>query len=184
MDEVALTRLKYPNGPFERPKNIDEDLIQQFTATIESFPPKVRKETKGLSEEQLAWQYRPEGWNIRQVVNHCSDSHMNAVMRFKLALTEDNPTIKPYQEDLWAGLSDTREAPIEYALNLLDGLHARWAILLKSMKPEDFQKTFFHPEHQKTFDLGAHLALYAWHCEHHLEHIRQAKRFKGSFEDE
>jgi len=125
-----------------------------------------------LSEVQLDTAYRPGGWTVRQVVHHCADSHMNSFIRFKLALTEENPTIKPYHEDKWAEMADAKNLPIEPSLKILEGLHDRWAILIKSLSDQDLQKTFYHPANQKTITLATTIALYAWHSRHHLEHVK------------
>lgn len=181
MDHPQLQQLKYPIGSFQRPSNITRDQISEWIDTIEQFPALLKKETQDLNQGQLLWQYRPEGWTILQVVHHCADSHMNALIRFKLALTEENPTIRPYNESAWAKLPDGNEAPIALSLTLLTNLHARWTILLKHLSPQDFERTFFHPEYQKSFRLDVNLALYAWHCGHHLAHVKQAKQFKGKY---
>lgn len=181
MDHPQLQQLKYPIGTFQRPGHITADQITHWIETIEQFPELLKKEIQGLDPQQLQWRYRPDGWSIRQLVHHCADSHMNALIRFKLALTEENPTIRPYNESAWSKLPDGNEAPIELSETLLTSLHARLAILLKHLSPEDFERTFFHPEYQKSFRLDVNLALYAWHCEHHLAHIRQAKQFQGKY---
>lgn len=167
-------KLKYPIGKYTKPDNITPEMLQDYISIIESFPQRTKQEVESLSEEQLNFTYRPEGWTIRQLVHHCADSHLNAFTRFKLALTEYKPTIKPYMEALWAELADSG-LPVEPSLKIIEGLHLRWAVLLKSMSPEDFQKSFMHPEHNRVFLLEESLALYAWHCRHHLEHIRGAK---------
>ena len=169
-----LEKLKYPVGKFNKPENISPEMLKDYISVIESFPQGIRQEVESLTEQQLSNTYRPEGWTIRQLVHHCADSHQNAFTRFKLALTENQPTIKPYMEALWAELADS-ELPVEPSLKILEGLHLRWTVLLKSMSPEDFQKSFMHPEHNRLFLLEESLALYAWHCRHHLEHIRLAK---------
>lgn len=181
MSDSALTKLKYPIGPFQKPQNITKTQIDEWTDTIKNFPQFLQAETRQLSPEQLHWRYRPDGWSIQQLVHHCSDSHMNAFIRFKLAITEDNPTIRPYDEKAWSLLPDGNEASISHSEMLLVGLHARWTILLKKLSKEDLSKTFFHPEHQKSFRLDVNLALYAWHCEHHLAHVKQAIHYKGKY---
>jgi hypothetical protein len=181
MTESQLQQLKYPIGHFKRPQQITGDHIQQWIDSIEQFPHRLQDEIRGLDQEQLQWQYRPDGWTIQQLVHHCADSHMNAFIRFKLAATEDNPTIRPYDEHAWSLLADGKDAPTAYSEILLVGLHARWALLLKQLSPEDYRKTFFHPEHQTSFRLDVNLALYAWHGEHHLAHVKQAKQFRGKY---
>lgn len=128
--------------------------------------------------KKLALHYRPEGWTIRQVVHHCADSHSNAFTRFKLALTEENPSIKPYKENLWAELPDVTTAPVDWSLKIIANIHKRWVVLLKSMSIADFERTYFHPESNRVWKLFEVLALYAWHCNHHLAHVKQAKKMK------
>ena len=137
---------------------------------LAKLPSQMRAAVRGLSPEQLDTPYRPEGWSVRQVVHHVPESHMNAYIRFKLALTEDQPTIKPYREDAWAKLPDVAITPIEVSLQLLAALHSRWVDLLGTMKPEDFARTLIHPE-RGVLTLDQMLAMYAWHSEHHLAHI-------------
>lgn len=167
--------LKYPIGQYERPVVITEADLQQYINIIEMFPSNIAKEVSHLKEEQLNTPYRDGGWTIKQVVHHCADSHMNSIIRFKLALTEDNPIIKPYQEDQWAELPDGKTLPIGYSLSLLEGLHARWVFLLKSLRPVDLKRTFIHPESKKVYELDENIGLYAWHCQHHLAHITTLK---------
>ena len=175
-----IETLRYPIGKLNVPKNVSKEQISEWIKTIESFPSQVRELTENLSADELDWKYRPEGWTIRQVVHHVADSHVNSIVRFKLALTEDVPTIKPYLEDKWAELEDSK-APISISLSLLEGLHARWTILLKSMNEDDFKTKLFHPEQGRELSLTFMLGLYAWHCNHHLAHIRQALEYKGQF---
>ncbi len=176
-----LEQLRFPIGRFFIPKDIKEQNIQDWIGEIEAFPTRIQEEVKGLSKKELAWRYRPDGWNIQQVVHHCADSHMNAFVRFKLALSENNPTIRPYNEKAWAEMVDTLSTPIAFSELILTGLHTRWTTLLKGLNPTDYQKTFFHPESQKSYRLDITLALYAWHCNHHLGHIKQAKHYEGQF---
>lgn len=179
MDNQELFNLKYPIGKYAAPKEISSDLIDACIADIAAFPGKLEKEVSHLSESQLDTAYRPDGWTVRQVVHHCADSHMNSVIRFKLALTEDKPVIKPYFEDRWADLPDTRAMSILPALQLLHGLHSKWVFLLRSLTPEQLQRTFVNPEHHKEYSLEAAIALYAWHCNHHLAHITALKARQG-----
>ena len=167
--------LKYPIGKFIKPVPITKDLCDEYIHDIECFPAMLRNETERLSEQQLDTPYRPEGWTIRQVVHHCADSHMNSLMRFKLALTENKPSIKPYFEARWAELSDSKNMAIEPALQMLDGIHARWVFLLQSMSTDDMKRSFIHPEHGKEMRLDEVTALYAWHGKHHLAHITNLK---------
>lgn len=176
-----IESLRYPIGKLNFPKEVTPQQINQWIDDVASFPSSIEGLTRDLSEEQLQWKYRPEGWTIHQVVHHCADSHMNAFVRFKLTLTEETPTIKPYFEDRWAELPDTTEAPISNSLSLLTGLHSRWATLLKSMSNDDFKRKLFHPEQERELTLTFMLGLYAWHCKHHLAHIKQALEYKGQY---
>jgi hypothetical protein len=177
-----LYSLRYPIGIFESPDFIGEDLINRWKQTIEDTPTIVRQLVNELSTLELKYIYRPHGWTIAQVVHHMADSHMNAFVRFKLALTEENPTIKPYEEGAWVMLGDCKDEYLHHSLLLLEGLHAKWTILLNNMSLADFHNhSYFHPGSHKTFILGEVLGLYDWHCKHHTEHIKQALRHKGKF---
>jgi len=175
---MNLEELKYPIGQVEFPKQITENHIAKWIQVLEVFPNQVEEEIKGLLKSEMAYKYRPEGWNIQQIINHCIDSHMNSVLRFKLTLTENNPTIKPYQVALWAELSDTLNYDINEAIILLKSLHKRWVFLLKNMSSEDFKRTFIHPEGNEKLTLKENLCIYDWHCRHHLQHIKNAKKFR------
>ena len=174
-----LETLKFPIGHFIKPDVITENDIKNWIETLEKFPSKLKNTVLNLSVEELSWKYRPEGWKIKQVIHHCADSHLNSFIRFKLALTEDNPTIKPYNEDKWATLIDGNCDDICASLLILEGIHAKWTVLLKSFDALEFTKTFVHPEGQKTVELKEVTGLYAWHCNHHFAHIEQALMFKG-----
>jgi DinB superfamily len=165
-----MTDPRYPIGKFhyEGPPTTEQQ--QKYLAEIEQAPANLRAAVKGLSNQQLNTPYRPEGWTLRQVTHHVPDSHLNAYIRFKLALTEDEPTIKPYAEDRWAQLADTQATPVEVSLAMLDSLHDRWVRLLRSLKPEDWKRTFRHPE-LGLVSLEKNLAIYAWHGRHHIAHI-------------
>ena len=165
-----MTDLRYPIGKFKFENPLTEDQKQKHLAEIEQAPANLRAAVKGLSNQQLDTPYRPEGWTVRQVAHHVPDSRLNAYIRFKLALTEEAPTIKPYAEDRWAQLADTQTTPVEVSLTLLDSLHDRWGRLLHSLKPEDWTRTFRHPELGEV-SLEKNLALYAWHGRHHVAHI-------------
>jgi hypothetical protein len=173
--EKDLDKLKYPIGKFQQPENVEKKQIENWIKIIEEFPEKLTAEVRDLEVADLQKQYRPDGWTIMQVVNHCADSHMNSVMRFKLALTEDTPTIKPYHENLWAELSDSKGFPIESALNILEGLHERWVHLLKGLSDQDLERQFIHPESNALISIKTNIGIYAWHCEHHLAHVKNAK---------
>ena len=169
---MEIESLKFPVGRFSAPKEITAEQLEEWVGIIEEFPALLKMETDKLSDIQLDTPYRPEGWTVRQVVHHCADSHMNSFIRFKLALTEENPTIKPYHEDQWAELADAKNLPIESSSKILEGLHHRWVVLIKSLSADDLQKTFFHPANQKTMSLATTIALYAWHSRHHLGHVK------------
>jgi hypothetical protein len=172
-----MEHLRYPIGKYVPKESYSADEQAQLISDIEVFPEKLKEELKALSASSLQWKYRPEGWTIRQLIHHCADSHLNSVPRFKLALTEKNPTIRPYLENRWAELADI-ESPVSLSIDLLTALHAKWVYLIKRFSSEDLKKTYVHPEHNKTFTLAQTIALYSWHGRHHLEHIRLAKANK------
>lgn len=175
MNIQELEALKFPIGKYIKPNTLTANITQAYISEIESFPKRLRAEVSHLKEEQLDTPYRPEGWTIRQVVHHCADSHMNSLIRFKLALTEEAPTIKPYYEERWAALADSKTMPIAPSLELLEGLHQRWTVLLKNLNETDLAKTFIHPEHGKSFRIDENIGVYAWHGNHHLAHITSLK---------
>ncbi len=169
---------RFPVGKFEPPTNVTPELRGTAIEEIASAPGKVRAALAGLNDAQLDTPYRDGGWTIRQVVHHIPDSHMNAYIRWRLALTETEPTIKPYAEAEWAMLEDAAHAPVEVSLRLLEAMHERWVRLLRSVKQEDFARTFRHPEHGiRTLDWM--LFLYAWHGRHHTAHITELRKQKG-----
>lgn len=174
-----MNDLRFPIGGFVMSEDISDKQLTEWIADIAVFPARLREETELLSDQQLDTTYRPGGWTIRQVVHHCADSHMNSLTRFKLALTEDQPVIRPYFEDRWAELADSKTMSVEPALQLLEGLHARWIVLLKSLDKEELGRTFIHPEHNRIFRLDQNIGLYAWHCNHHLAHIACLKERMG-----
>ncbi len=184
LDKIALDKLKYPIGDFEKPiaKDTEErkDLIWNWKNDISNFPNRLTALVSTLTEKELNWKYRPNGWTIKQVIHHCSDSHINALIRFKLTLTEDEPTIKPYFEDKWAELQDMT-LPIEVSISILEGIHKKLSIIIESLSESDLEKRFFHPEHQVYFTLFELVANYAWHSNHHLAHIEQAIDSKGKY---
>jgi hypothetical protein len=170
--------LRYPVGPFEYEGTLSPEQRQAMIDQIAATPGKMRSAVAGLSEEQLDTPYRPEGWTVRQVVHHVPESHLNSYVRFKLAITEDEPTIKTYFEDRWAQLDDARTAPIELSLDLLETLHKRWVWFLRSLKDGDFGRTFRHPELGKV-SVDKNIALYAWHGRHHVAHITSLRERMG-----
>jgi uncharacterized damage-inducible protein DinB len=161
---------RYPIGKFSYDGNLTENQKGTFLDEIAQTPARLRAAVKGLSSDQLDTPYRPGGWTVRQVVHHVPDSHLNAYVRFKLALTEDAPTIKPYAEDRWAKLADTKATPVEVSLTLLDSLHDRWVRLLRALTTEEWKRTFRHPD-LGPMTLEKTLAIYAWHGQHHVAHI-------------
>ena len=178
MSAPATTDLRYPVGRFRRPESLDEAERRRAIDAIAAAPAKLRAAVAGLTDAQLDTPYRPDGWTVRQVVHHVPDSHMNAYVRFKLALTEDEPTIKPYDEARWAELADTRDTPIESSLALLDRLHDRWVRLLRSMSADDFARRLRHPE-MGVQRLDQVLALYDWHGRHHVGHVTNLRERMG-----
>lgn len=179
MENEKIEKLKYPLGKWKAPAVIDSVVLKEYINTIESFPISLQKAVKNMSDEQLDTPYREEGWSIQQVVHHCADSHMNSLIRLKLALTENAPTIKPYREELWADLADSKKMDVKASLQIIEGVHARWVAVLKSLSETQFDRTFIHPESKRTFSLRESTSLYAWHCEHHLAHINTLKQNKG-----
>lgn len=175
---TAAVDPRYPIGRFVPEGSIDARRRNVLIGQVQAAPSRLRAAVKGLTRKQLETPYRDGGWTVRQVVHHIPDSHMNAYTRLRLALTESEPTIKPYEENLWSKLHDARTAPIDLSLNLLEALHARWTMLLKSMKPEDFARKFVHPDHGPR-DLDWLLQLYAWHGRHHVAHITSLKKRMG-----
>lgn len=178
-----MTDLRYPIGKFHfdaPPKDEEksEEQKNKFIEEIAQTPANLRAAVGGLSAQQLDTPYRPEGWTVRQVVHHVPDSHLNSYVRFKLALTEDEPTIKAYDEDRWARLADTPTTPVEVSLAMLDSLHDRWVRLLRSLRPEDWKRSFRHPE-RGLVTLEWNLALYAWHGRHHVAHITSLRERNG-----
>jgi hypothetical protein len=170
--------LRYPIGSFKLDGSPTDEQIKQAINEIAEAPAKLRAAVEGLTSEQLETPYRPGGWTVRQVVHHVPDSHLNSYCRFKLALTEDEPTIKAYHEDRWAELEDSRTTPIEVSLAMLESLHKRWVLLMKSLAPADFARTFRHPE-IGLVSLAKNVCLYGWHGRHHVAHITSLRERMG-----
>ncbi|MFD0587466.1 YfiT family bacillithiol transferase [Paenibacillus sp. GCM10027627] len=166
---------KFPIGKFEHDGSITAEQREKWIRDIAELPAKLRAAVAEMTEEQLLTPYRDGGWTVRQVVHHVADSHLNSYTRFKLALTEEHPAIRPYYEDRWAELPDTFQEPIETSLDLLDALHRRWIALLSAMTETQFAKTFFHPESKEIVRLDTNLGIYSWHGRHHLAHITSLK---------
>lgn len=174
--DKEIEKSKYPVGKFKKPRKIDRTQIRVWIKVIEEFPNKVHNEINHLTDKELNKRYRPGGWTISQIVNHCADSHMNSLIRFKLALTEETPVIKPYFENLWAELPDSKNYPADSSLKILVGLHERWVKLIENLTEMELDKEFLHPENNEKVSLRVNIGIYAWHCEHHLAHIINAKR--------
>jgi hypothetical protein len=166
---------RYPVGEFETPAEVTPAQRKQYIAEIAALPRNLREAVAGLTDTQLDAPYRAGGWTIRQLVHHVADSHVNSYIRFKLALTENEPTIKPYDEKRWAELPEARSAPVDISLDLLEALHRRWVMMLEHMSDADFERTYHHPE-IGAVRLGSAVASYAWHCRHHVAHILTARR--------
>jgi hypothetical protein len=167
-----MEHLKYPFGRFEYGKTYSKDDTVKHIVEIEALPEKLNALAKRLNDQQLEKSYRPGGWTARQIIHHIADSHSNALIRVKLALTEDKPVIKPYDQDAWAGLEDAKTAAIGSSLKMVEAIHERWAIILRSMKGSDFNKTYIHPEYNREFRIDEFIALYAWHGRQHCGHLQ------------
>ena len=176
MDATELSKLQYPIGKFQRPDTITEDLISEWIDSLEEYPVRLRALVEDLNEEQLATPYRPGGWTVHQLIHHISDSHHNSYIRFKWALTEENPTIKVYDEKKWAELHDTKEAPISLSLDHLAAVHAKLVYLLRGLNREDMKRTFVHPEGNVVTSLEENIGRYVWHGNHHYTHIANLLR--------
>ena len=171
--------LKYPIGNFEIPEDVSVENIRIWINEIAGLPEKLNELVSGLDKEQLDTPYRPEGWTVKQLVHHLADSHTNALLRFKWALTEDSPTIKAYDEKKFAELPDSLLAPISLSLDLVRVTHGKWVILLENMSMTDYEKTFTHPQSGYRYNLKQSLANYAWHGQHHLAHIENLIKREG-----
>jgi hypothetical protein len=173
-----LDSLRFPVGPFRPRPSLSEEEKAELIHEIEAFPELFRAAVEELSVEELETPYREGGWTIRQVAHHVPDSHLQGYVRFKLALTEDSPNIKTYEQAAWAETHDSRRGPVGPSLDLLEGLHQRWGHLLRSLSPDDFARTYRHPELGE-LSLEKTLQLYAWHGRHHLAHVRLVAKPKG-----
>lgn len=170
--------LRYPIGKFRAPAALDAAGREEAVAEIAAMPARLRAAVAGLSEAQLDTPYRPGGWTVRQVVHHVPESHLNAYTRLKLAVTENEPTIKPYDETRWAEQAEVKTAPPEVSLALLEALHVRWVLALRALAPEDWERTWKHPEHG-TRTVEWLVALYAWHGRHHVAHVTSLRQREG-----
>lgn len=173
-----MTDFRYPIGRFEKPEFLSEAERSSAIRAIADTPARLRAAVEGLDPSQLDSPYRDGGWTVRQLVHHVPDSHLNAYIRFKLALTEDSPTIKPYDENAWAQLPDTITTPVETSLTMMDVLHERWTNVLRAMKASDFGRKLMHPE-RGPLTLDQMLAMYAWHGRHHVAHITALRERNG-----
>jgi hypothetical protein len=176
--EPTLEQLQYPVGRFEYSPYVTDEQVKEAIGIIASFPFRIMEAVKGLTEQQLDTPYRPDGWTIRQVEHHTADSHMNAYIRFKLALTEENPTIRPYLQAKWAELIDSKEDP-QISFFILIGVHQRWVDIMEHMSEEDWNRKLRHPEHELQLNLRMFSQQYKWHCQHHLNHILQLRKREG-----
>jgi uncharacterized damage-inducible protein DinB len=172
-------QLKYPIGKFDCPSNITHEKLEAWISILEHFPDRLSKLVKPLSETQLNTPYREGGWTVKQVIHHIYDSHHNAYIRFKWALTEETPQIKAYNEKEWAMLFDYKSAPIDLSLNALHALHAKLVFLLKGMSYVEFQKEYIHPDKTDNVSLGETVGIYAWHGNHHYAHIENLLKREG-----
>ena len=177
--EAAVTDLRYPIGKFTYDGTMTDARRSACVARIAAAPAALRAAVAGLTDAQLDTPYRPDGWTVRQVVPHVPDSHLNAYVRMRLALTEDTPTIKPYEEARWAELPDARTLPVEVSLALLEALHVRWTALLRGFSAADGARQLRHPEHGRLMTIDELLAMYAWHGEHHVAHVTSLRARSG-----
>jgi hypothetical protein len=175
---TVISDPRYPVGKFDRTVQVSHEGRAALIDSIARTPARMRDAVRGLSDTQLDTPYRDGGWTVRQVVHHVPESHMNAYIRMKLALTEDNPAVKTYEEQLWAELPDARTAPVDISLQLLDALHVRWVLLLRGMTNDDFQRTMQHPQ-WGTITNGVILQLYEWHCRQHVAHVTALREKNG-----
>lgn len=169
---------RYPIGKYE-PQPFSEKQKQDWLNDIKFLPLAIEHAILNLDAAQLETPYREGGWTVKQLVHHVADSHMNAYCRFKLGLTEDNPTIRPYEENLWAELKDTQNLPVNISITLLHAVHIRWCEILVNMTNEEYDRTIVHPEHKKQFTLWHLLGMYAWHSRHHTAHITSLREKMG-----
>lgn len=170
-----MENLKYPIGKFN-PEPFSEKKLAEWLLDIKFLPLQLESAILNLDEAQLHTTYRPEGWTVHELVHHVADSHMQAYARFKLGLTEDNPTIKPYDEAAWVNLADTKNLPVNISFTLLHAVHLRWHEVLKNIKTDEWERTVFHPEQKKIFSLWNLLGMYSWHGLHHVAHILNLRK--------
>ncbi|MBO0321982.1 bacillithiol transferase BstA [Muricauda sp. CAU 1633] len=179
MEKETLEQLKYPIGHYQIPEIITDQQLQEWITVLEELPQKLEVMVSPLSAKQLETPYRPGGWTVRQLVHHIADSHHHSYIRFKWALTEENPLIKPYDEKAWSELFDARTAPIQISLDHLKAVHAKLVYLLKGLSKEDLQRTFTHPDGNEVTTLDVNIGRYAWHGSHHFAHIANLIQREG-----
>lgn len=179
LSDEDLQKLKFPIGNFKSPDTFTLDDHKTRISSIRELPKALNAVINGLSEAQLDTPYRPGGWTARQLVHHIADSHMNAFTRFKLGLTEENPTIRPYDQNAWCDMEDAKVLSPDASLKIIEGIHSRWTYILENMGEEDFSRLIFHPEMNKSLHLGKMLALYSWHSDHHLAHLTNLVKREG-----
>ena len=177
--EASVEQLAYPIGPFLTPEGYDATSLNQWISKIEAAPGWYDHAIENLDEQQLNTPYRPGGWTVNQVIHHVADSHMNGYIRTKLALTEDTPVIKSYDEKSWALLPDVEAVPVNVSITLIHALHRRWAALLRHMEPQEWERRYFHPESRRELPLWEMAAMYAWHSKHHFEHVFRLRERMG-----
>lgn len=178
---MDIEKLKFPVGQWEKPDSVSSEEIDKHIEIISSFSDQLISLVLDKDEKLLNNRYRPDGWSARQVIHHCADSHMNAFVRTKLAMTEDTPTVKPYLEAVWAEGKDYEVTPITASLQIISGVHQRWAHLLVTMSPKDYSRAYFHPEMDRNVPLDEVSSMYAWHCQHHLAHVKNAIESEGKY---
>ena len=176
--QIDIEKLKYPVGKFSAPGSFSPDVVKASIRELEALPAHLESIVKGLSPDELLFCYRPGSWNIKQIVHHLADSHLNFHIRLRLALTEETPTVKPYDENLWAKLVDANNDDTSSSLQILNGVHRRAVELLKTLNEKDFAKEYYHPENKKNFNIFWLLSLYAWHGKHHAAQIKVALEHK------
>lgn len=179
MTPVVNEDLRYPVGKFVMPTELNASMLAEWRKNLAELPAKLRAAVAGLSDTQLDTPYRDGGWTVRQTVHHVADSHINAYCRIRLALTEDTPTIKPYLEAKWAELPDASTLPVAPSLEIIDGIHTRLLALVDAVTPEQWQRTFVHPEHGRPMTIAQTAALYSWHSRHHVAHITGLRARRG-----
>lgn len=171
-----MSEERYPVGPNPYPKTYTEADLRNWIDDLKKLPQHLEQELKGLSDDDLETPYRDGGWTIRQVVNHLADSHTNMYLRVRMALTQSNPTILPYDQDSWAMLIDAEDGPVEPSIKMLDGIHSRLIHLFDSLRHGEFERSFVHPEDDRTYKVWEVISTYAWHSRHHLAHVKMGKK--------